>query len=291
MLQSHKFVPVFTITEFVNIACYRLPPGYQYPGDTDDCWGLLYIDKGDLIVTTGEKQYLMKSGETAFLFPHQFRSYQVSTQGAVSIIVISFRCDSAYMKVFENKILFLNYMEKQCLSAIVKESEASFVYFDQTPPLIDMRRRDNAPFGSEQIICNNLEQLFIFIYRRNDTIHVENRAMPSKRLHHHEEIVLQVQDYLSKHFHKRITLQLLADKFSISISQLRHIYKNQTDHSIIADLSAIRITEAKRMIREHNLSFTQIAEATGYDNVYYFSNQFKKHTGMTPTEYSKSVRS
>lgn len=44
------------------------------------------------------------------------------------------------------------------------------------------------------------------------------------------------------------------------------------------------------MIRENNLSFTQIAEAVGYDNIYYFSSQFKKHTGMTPTEYSRSVR-
>ena len=46
----------------------------------------------------------------------------------------------------------------------------------------------------------------------------------------------------------------------------------------------------KRMIQEGNLNFTQIAEAVGYDNIYYFSTLFKKNTGMTLTEYSKSVR-
>ena len=36
--------------------------------------------------------------------------------------------------------------------------------------------------------------------------------------------------------------------------------------------------------------FSQIAVAVGYDNIYYFSSVFKKHTGMTLTEYSKSLR-
>ena len=38
------------------------------------------------------------------------------------------------------------------------------------------------------------------------------------------------------------------------------------------------------------LNFSQIAVAVGYDNIYYFSSVFKKHTGMTLTEYSKSLR-
>ena len=37
-------------------------------------------------------------------------------------------------------------------------------------------------------------------------------------------------------------------------------------------------------------TYAQIAEAVGYDNIYYFSALFKKRTGMTLTEYSKSVR-
>jgi len=54
-------------------------------------------------------------------------------------------------------------------------------------------------------------------------------------------------------------------------------------------LTNYRIGEAKRLIQESNLNFSQIALAVGYDNIYYFSTIFKKHTGMTPTEYSKSL--
>lgn len=290
MFQSYKFTPVFTVTEFINISYYKLPRDYAFSGESHPFWELIYVDKGELVVTAGDNQFLLKSGELAFHCPHEFHSFRTASQSMVNIIIISFHCDSICMKAFENKILFLHYAEKQCLSTIVKEAESSFEHFDQTPPLIDMRKRDDAPFGSEQIICTSLEQLFILIYRRDDNIHIADRSMPFKRLRRHEEFAMEIKDHLNRHFSEHITLQILSDKYNISISQLRHIYKEQTGTTIMADLTGIRISEAKRMIRENNLNFTQIAEAVGYDNIYYFSNQFKKHTGMTPTEYSKSVR-
>ena len=39
-------------------------------------------------------------------------------------------------------------------------------------------------------------------------------------------------------------------------------------------LTALRIGEAKRLIREGNLTFTQIAERIGIESIYYFSNLF-----------------
>ena len=44
------------------------------------------------------------------------------------------------------------------------------------------------------------------------------------------------------------------------------------------------------MIREQNLNFTQIADCLGYASIHYFSRQFKKITGMTPSEYSLSIQ-
>ena len=59
---------------------------------------------------------------------------------------------------------------------------------------------------------------------------------------------------------------------------------------MISYLARTRISEAKRLIHEGSYSFTQIAELTGFDNIYYFSRRFKELTGMTPSEYALSVR-
>ena len=38
------------------------------------------------------------------------------------------------------------------------------------------------------------------------------------------------------------------------------------------------------------MNFTQIADSLGYASIHYFSRQFKKITGMTPSEYSSSIQ-
>ena len=38
------------------------------------------------------------------------------------------------------------------------------------------------------------------------------------------------------------------------------------------------------------MNFTQIADALGYTSIHYFSRQFKKITGMTPSEYASSIK-
>jgi YesN/AraC family two-component response regulator len=51
----------------------------------------------------------------------------------------------------------------------------------------------------------------------------------------------------------------------------------------------LKIEEAKRLIRNGTNNFTQIADKLGYSTIHYFSRQFKKIVGMSPSEYSKSI--
>ncbi len=46
---------------------------------------------------------------------------------------------------------------------------------------------------------------------------------------------------------------------------------------------------SKKYIRSGNMNISQIADKLGYDSIHHFSRQFKLRTGMTPTEYQKSV--
>ena len=61
----------------------------------------------------------------------------------------------------------------------------------------------------------------------------------------------------------------------------------KTPSRVITDL---RIQKAKELLSATDCSISQIAEDCGFDNVYYFSNAFKKETGMTPSAYRKLNR-
>ena len=52
----------------------------------------------------------------------------------------------------------------------------------------------------------------------------------------------------------------------------------------------LKIDLAKKYLREDNYNISQISEILGYSGIHYFSRQFKKATGMSPTEYSTSIK-
>ena len=52
----------------------------------------------------------------------------------------------------------------------------------------------------------------------------------------------------------------------------------------------MKIDMAKELIRNKNMNFTQISDQLGYTSIHYFSRQFKKITGMTPSEYASSIK-
>ena len=52
----------------------------------------------------------------------------------------------------------------------------------------------------------------------------------------------------------------------------------------------MKIETAKQLIRNEQMNFTQIAETLGYSSIHYFSRQFRKLTGMSPSEYASSIK-
>ena len=48
-----------------------------------------------------------------------------------------------------------------------------------------------------------------------------------------------------------------------------------------------KMAKADRLLKIKDLSIEEIAEMTGYENIYHFSNTFKKHFGISPSSYRK----
>jgi YesN/AraC family two-component response regulator len=59
---------------------------------------------------------------------------------------------------------------------------------------------------------------------------------------------------------------------------------------VIDYFTKLKIDMAKQLVRDNHMNFTQIADYLGYSSIHYFSRQFKKTTGMTPSEYSSSIK-
>ena len=290
MFVLHSLEPLFQVTHLVNASYYPMPADYAFPGERHDFWELVYVDRGEVSIHADEKEYLLKAGEMAFHRPNEYHSVRPNGHRTAAIIVIAFVCHSEAMSALEQRIVHLGLEEQQCLSAIVREAEDTFVYFENRPPNIRLVRREDAPPGAEQIIRSSLEQLLIHVLRRDEKIHVSARLIGSNATNHHAALAERAKHYLQDHYAERITLPDVAASLNVSVSLLKHVFREQTGDSVVGYLTDLRIREAKRLIREKQYNFTQIADHVGYESIYYFSSRFKRATGMTPTEYARSLR-
>ena len=263
---------------------------FAFSGESHDFWELIYIDKGELIITAGEHKYILKAGELAFHMPGEFHDIKANGTISPNVIVVSFSCKCRHMEFFRHKILFLDDCEKQLLSYIVKESADVFVPIESMPPVSGMIKNPVSPFGAEQIIRHDLEKLLICIYRRHDSIHIRQRSLRTNQQNSYKTITENIIGILEANLQSKLSLSDISERVNLSTSQVKKIFHKETGSSIMDYFISLKIEESKRLINESELNFTQISEYLGYETLAYFSRIFKNRNGMTPSEYSLSIK-
>lgn len=91
--------------------------------------------------------------------------------------------------------------------------------------------------------------------------------------------------YIENNYHTPIALSDIADIVGLNPSYLSRLFKKETGESITGYLNRIRIEKSKELLQDNSLRLRDIAESVGFNDVSYFSNTFKKSTGISPTEY------
>lgn len=97
-----------------------------------------------------------------------------------------------------------------------------------------------------------------------------------------------VKDYIDTHYSEMITLDTLAEKSHLNKFYLSHIFSKAYGISPINYLLEMRIIHSKELLKNSDYSITQIAHMTGFSSSNYFSQSFKKYTGVTPNRYRKN---
>ncbi|MBR3836746.1 MAG: AraC family transcriptional regulator [Clostridia bacterium] len=101
-------------------------------------------------------------------------------------------------------------------------------------------------------------------------------------------LVLTIQQYLYQHLSEKITLADVAEHCFFSPAYCDNLFKAQTGKSIIDYLIDRRVEQAKPLLVQGVYSIGRIGRMTGFQDANYFSRQFKKRTGLTPTEYRRT---
>lgn len=98
-------------------------------------------------------------------------------------------------------------------------------------------------------------------------------------------------DYIDKNYmNVNMSLNMVCAHLCVSTSYFSTIFKNATGETFVEALTRVRMEKAKNLLETTNMKSYEVALTVGYNDPHYFSSIFKKHMGMTPTEYVKQLK-
>jgi len=105
------------------------------------------------------------------------------------------------------------------------------------------------------------------------------------RKDHNDENIQRAQDWVHRNFRQPIGVDAMAAKVGMSPRNFVRRFKDATGHTPLSYIHTIRITMAKRLLEDGQKSIQEVSQAVGYEDVIFFRDLFKRHTGICPTEY------
>lgn len=100
------------------------------------------------------------------------------------------------------------------------------------------------------------------------------------------QLVEQVLNYINKHLnHPQFSIQSMCRHFSVSQSNLSHLFKKYKGVTLSQYISKLKMEQAKTLLLTTDLPLATIAKEIGYNDVSGFIRKFKSDTGVTPGEF------
>lgn len=103
------------------------------------------------------------------------------------------------------------------------------------------------------------------------------------------ETIKKIHAFLKEHYSERYTINELSQSFNISQTILKRCFKAVYGDSLYAYMKIYRLQKAEQLLRETNLSVSEIAAEIGYLNPNKFTSAFTAEYGLSPTAYRKNV--
>lgn len=238
---------------------------------------VLYIERGKLSLTIGDSSYEGQAGDVfwvnpgeihgmssddnslryhAFVFPLRFASFQVRAGKEL------------YLPLSEGRLLLSRRIPERIKKEAVRiVRRLLLLYTDKTPGFA---------FGM-QICC---AQLLYTLYTDGcyEKLPPADSVLAMKR---------EILKYLQDNFTEKLSLRELADTFHLSEKYFSRYFKKNFRMTLTDYVNSLRLENAARLLADTDLSVTEAAMQSGFNNVSYFIRCFEKSYGCSPLRYRR----
>ena len=100
-------------------------------------------------------------------------------------------------------------------------------------------------------------------------------------------LLRQAVKYIEEHYAENFKISFMAEKFNMSESYFRKLFRDFTGLSPVEYRNGLRVEHAKELLSRNAVSVSEVARAVGIEDQFYFSRIFKEQEGVSPLHYKK----
>lgn len=251
-----------------NCACEKLhvvDTGSYRPNGRID-YHIVYIAEGCCYITLNEnKKEKIPAGSVIVYLPHQKQEYEFLKKDKSISYYVHFTgtiCEQLMDELeLNNKNIY--YIGK---SVTLEKKFDSLIEEFQLKPKYSKYRLQGL-----------LLEVITLIAKKNSNI-MNGGQITDKKFN-------EICKEMRKNFSKNIPIMYYANKCNLSESRFSHLFTNIIGTSPKQYMIMCKIDVAKELLINSDMSVYQISEDVGFSDQNYFSRAFKKHTGLSPSEY------
>ena len=139
-------------------------------------------------------------------------------------------------------------------------------------------------FGVERISLNMLDELSTL-----DAVHAWFKARFVALMETVQSTlsprIRKIVAFIEQHAREDLSLENVAERFGMHKVYLAKVFKDETGMSVNEYIRTVRMEQAKLLLEKSHIKISAVVETLGFNNAQTFYNLFKKHTGMSPSEY------
>lgn len=243
---------------------------------------LLYFIRGEALVKCNSHELSAKEGDLIVVNSnelHQIFSISESIDYYCIIFdIVLFQsrrvdvCEAKYINpISQNRILFKNKVEND-------KDIAKYIYEF-------VKEYESKEIGYEMAIKATIYQLLVLLLRKHVKLVLTSKEYDTrlKNLKRFNSIL----EHIDNHYSEKITINQLCSMANISRFHFCRVFKSITGKPLNEYLNSLRVSKAEAMLKDSDITITEVAMACGFDDMNYFSRLFKKLKGASPSSVAK----
>ena len=244
---------------------------FYYDGEIHDFWEMIYAKNGSITISEDDKIYEISEGQAVFHKPMEFHRLKCKKGQKAELIIISFSAEGDLIDPLGNGVFELNLYLQQMLFETLKQIRSSFNCSEI--PLKSSGKNS----VEENLSISKLETLLLSILSE---ISPSKKQAYSVGAHNYKKII----DVMNQHLDENLSVDDIASLCCLSPSNLKKTFKTYAGCGVIEHFNRLRVIRATEYLRQ-GMSATDISRKMQFSSPGYFSNVFKRETGLSPLQY------